>query len=170
MLNIIGNIKINGVYISYYFICRRKLWLFARNIKLEDEHQNVHIGKQIHEERYSRYKKDRTILDTINIDFIKKGESLVLHEIKKSKSLERAHEYQLYFYLDFLSRYGLEAKGVINYPLINKKISLELNDDMKKELKVIYGEIEQIITGKLPPVKRKNYCTKCAYYEFCFGE
>ncbi len=160
--------KITGVDVSYYFICHRKLWLFSHNIQMENENQNVQIGRQLHEDRYKRQKKDITILDTINIDFLKKEEQIVIHEIKKSKKMEKAHKYQMYFYLDFLLLHGVEAKGELNYPLLNQKVSLELTDEIRLELEEIYREIKTIVSGALPDKKKKNYCTKCAYYEFCF--
>lgn len=162
--------KITGVQISYYFICHRKLWLFKHNIKMEYEDQNVQIGKHLHEDRYPRDKKNVSILNTINVDFVKIGDEIIIHEIKKSKKMEKAHEYQLYFYLDFLRRHGVDAKGEINYPLLRRTQSLELNDDIIHELENIYDEIHEIVTGSLPPVEKKKICKKCAYYEFCFGD
>lgn len=160
--------KITGVDISYYFICYRKLWLFNHKIQMENDHQNVRIGRQIHETRYKRQRKNIAILDTISIDFVKKGEQIVIHEIKKSKKMEKAHKYQLFFYLDFLLKYGVEATGELNYPLLNQKVLLELTDEVRIELKEIYREITKIVSGILPGMKKRSYCTKCAYYEFCF--
>lgn len=58
MNNLFGHSKqITGVMVSYYFICKRKLWLYARNIQLENENEEVLIGRQIHEESYRREKK-----------------------------------------------------------------------------------------------------------------
>lgn len=39
--------KITGVMIYYYFVCRRKLWLFHNDIAMEDENELVQIGKYI---------------------------------------------------------------------------------------------------------------------------
>jgi len=137
---------------------------------MEREHQNVQIGKQIHEERYKRDRKNVSILNTINVDFIREGDDIVLHEIKKTRKMEKSHCYQLYFYLDFLQHHGIEAKGEINYPLLNKKVMLELTEEKSDELQDIYQRIQDIVTGELPPARKKNICPKCAYYEFCFGE
>ncbi|MCG3257647.1 MAG: CRISPR-associated protein Cas4 [Candidatus Heimdallarchaeota archaeon] len=164
----IAKSKITGLLISYYFICKRKMWLFSHKISFELEHQNVQIGKQLHKNRYKRQKKDITIFDTINIDFIKKGEQIVLHEIKKSKKMEKAHKYQMYFYLDFLLKHGVEAKGEINYPILNQRISLKLTDEIRLELEEIYQGIRETVSGDLPRKRKKSYCKKCAYYEFCF--
>jgi len=64
---------LNGVEISYYFICKTKLWLFHHNIELEREHENVKIGKQIHEDRYPRVKKEVNIKDKMKLDFVERG-------------------------------------------------------------------------------------------------
>ncbi|MCE8429868.1 MAG: Dna2/Cas4 domain-containing protein, partial [Candidatus Methanoperedens sp.] len=41
---------------------------------LEKEHDNVNIGKLLHEDRYKRDSKEITIDQTISIDFIRKGD------------------------------------------------------------------------------------------------
>ncbi len=51
--------KINGTQINYYFICKTKLWLFSHNIQLEDEHENVKLGKFLHE---TSFKREKTFL------------------------------------------------------------------------------------------------------------
>ncbi len=155
---------------SYYFICHRKLWLFTHNIQLERGEENVEIGRHLHEDRYPRDKKNVSILNTINVDFVKKRDGVIIHEIKKSKKMEKAHSYQLYFYLDFLRRHGVDAKGEINYPLLRRVVPVELDEDVIDELETIYSNIHDIVNGSLPPVKKKNICKKCAYYEFCFGD
>ena len=30
-----SEIRITGVYVQYYFVCKRKLWLFSKHIKME---------------------------------------------------------------------------------------------------------------------------------------
>lgn len=37
--------KITGIMLYYYFVCKRKLWLFYNGISMEDENENVQIGK-----------------------------------------------------------------------------------------------------------------------------
>jgi len=75
-----GAVRITGVKIDYYHICHTKLWLFSHNITLEAGHENVEIGKQLHEDRYKRDGKDVTIDNTISIDFVRRGSSIELHE------------------------------------------------------------------------------------------
>jgi CRISPR/Cas system-associated exonuclease Cas4 (RecB family) len=37
--------RITGTKIAYYFLCKRKLWLFSHNITFEQESEDVKIGK-----------------------------------------------------------------------------------------------------------------------------
>ncbi|RUM50089.1 MAG: hypothetical protein DSY47_02555 [Hydrogenothermus sp.] len=30
-------LKVNGIKVNYYYICHRKLWLFDRNLSMEDK-------------------------------------------------------------------------------------------------------------------------------------
>ena len=74
--------NINGTKINYYFICPTKLWFFSHNIQMEDNSENVKIGKQLHENSYQR-DKEYLIDNKISIDFIRKKEIVEVHEIKK---------------------------------------------------------------------------------------
>ncbi|ABE52052.1 CRISPR-associated protein Cas4 [Methanococcoides burtonii] len=162
-------IKITGVKINYYHICHTKLWLFSHNIALEHENENVNIGKQIHEDSYSKNKKEITIDNTISIDFVKKRDDILeLHEIKKTKSMEDAHLQQMLYYIYYLKKRGIDSYGVMNYPLLNqtREVVLTSDDEMKIEDDII--NIEKIITGRMPHPKRIRICPKCAYFEFCF--
>jgi CRISPR-associated exonuclease Cas4 len=163
------HMKITGVKINYYHICHTKLWLFSHNIALEHEHENVNIGKQLHEERYTRNKKEVTIDNTISIDFVKQHNGIMeLHEIKKTKKMEDAHLRQMLYYLYYLRKRGIEARGVMNYPLLNQTKDVELTPDEKKNIEDDIRGIEQIVTGRMPHPKRMRICPKCAYFEFCF--
>jgi len=167
---ITGSMRITGVKISYYFICHTKLWLFSRNITLESEHENVNIGKQLHEERYKRDSKEVGIDQTISVDFIRKGDALVLHEIKKTKRMEDAHRWQMLYYLYYLKLRGVVATGEINYPLISKRDEVVLSEEDGEVLERVIKDIKQIVVGRMPSPKRKRICSKCAYFEFCFGD
>ena len=163
-----GAVRITGVKIDYYHICHTKLWLFSHNITLEAGHENVEIGKQLHEDRYKRDGKDVTIDNTISIDFVRRGSSIELHEVKKTKKMEDAHRAQLLFYLYYLLQRGVSAEGVINYPLIRETVRVTLTPDDEAVLQSEIKEIERIVQGRMPHPLRKRICAKCAYIEFCF--
>ena len=167
---ITGGMRISGVKISYYFICHTKLWLFSHNITLEKENDNVNIGKLLHEDRYKRDSKEITIDQTISIDFIRKGDSIVLHEIKKTNKMEEAHHWQMLYYLFYLKSKGILAAGEINYPLISKRDEVILSEKDESGIENVMGEIRKIVTGRMPAPKKIRICPKCAYFEFCFGD
>ncbi|MHB8565512.1 MAG: CRISPR-associated protein Cas4 [Nitrososphaerales archaeon] len=90
-------IKFTGSQINYYFICKRKLWLFSHNIELEQESDLVKLGKLLHENRYQRKMKEVQV-DRIKVDFMetkrtltndRKIESTAISPITVPVTLER---------------------------------------------------------------------------------
>ncbi len=158
---------ITGVKIAYYFICHTKLWLFSHNITMERENEYVELGKLIHESSYRGHREVQ--LGDIAIDYIKRGDVVEVHEIKKSGAMEDAHRMQVLYYLYYLKKRGIKARGVIDYPKQRKRVVVELTDESEKEIERVMGEIERIEKGQMPPPRRERICKKCAYYEFCFG-
>ena len=98
--------RITGVMIYYYFVCSRKLWYFCHQINMEDENENVQLGKLLDENSYKRDDKHIEIDGIINIDFI--HEKNELHEIKKSKSIEEAGIWQVKYYLYYLKEMWMD--------------------------------------------------------------
>lgn len=162
-----SNLLYTGTQINYYFICKRKLWFFSHNMELENESDLVLLGKLLHEHSYLKEMKEIEI-ERIKIDFIKKkGE---VHEIKRSKKMEMAHMYQLLYYLYFLKHYAnKELKGVLNYPLLKRKITIELTKEKEEEMGKILNDIKGIIDLDKPPASEwKGYCKSCAYKDLCW--
>ena len=161
-------IKITGIHIYYYTVCKRKLWLFHHNIQLEQENEDVKIGKVIDESTYLRDNKHINIDNVINIDFIRS--SKVIHEVKKSRSIEEASILQVKYYLFYLYKKVVrEVKGKIDYPLLKQTINVELTEDDIKEITEMIKNIKEIVLLKSPPsFKKQKICKKCAYYELCF--
>jgi CRISPR-associated exonuclease Cas4 len=164
------HLQIMGTQINYYFICHTKLWFFSHHIQMEQESDLVSMGKQLHQGTYQKEKRDYTIDNLISIDFIKKGDMLEVHEVKKSKKLEKAHEYQLLYYLYYLSVVkGVEnLVGMINYPKIRKKVTLEWDGSRKDELKELTNKVANLVDGNMPKPLKTPTCRKCAYYELCW--
>ncbi|GBE28175.1 hypothetical protein BMS3Bbin03_02113 [bacterium BMS3Bbin03] len=160
---------VTGTQINYYFVCKRKLWLFSRQITLEHESDTVLLGKLLGQESYSRHKKEIAVDENIVIDFAnpKKG---IIHEVKKSRAVEKAHIFQLLYYLYYLKYKGLSnLVGELNYPLLRKKETVILTKENEMELKFVLADIEQINqSAEIPPRISKRFCRKCAYYEFCW--
>lgn len=157
-----------GVMIYYYFVCKRKLWFFCKDIKLEDTSEDVGIGKLIDETSYQREKKHINIDNIINIDFIKDWE--VLHDIKKSRSIEEASIWQLKYYIYYLRKKGVNIeKGILDYPKLKRRIDVFLEDIDNEAIEKIIKEIDEISNLSRPLEREtKKICKKCAYYELCF--
>ena len=160
--------RITGVMIYYYFVCSRKLWYFCHQINMEDENENVQLGKLLDENSYKRDDKHIGIDGIINIDFI--HEKNELHEIKKSKSIEEAGIWQVKYYLYYLWKRGVKGiKGKVDYPLLKKSVIVELSENDIKTLGKIIGEITEIECMDTPPmIVNSKLCKKCAYYDLCF--
>ncbi|WP_288660719.1 CRISPR-associated protein Cas4 [uncultured Methanobrevibacter sp.] len=162
--------KINGTQINYYFICKTKLWLFSHNIQLEDEHENVKLGKFLHKTSFKR-EKDFLIDNLINVDFIKITDSVEIHEVKKSQKMNLANEYQLLYYMFYL-KHEKDIKNVVgflNYPDSRKKKKITLTKEKERDLFEIIDNIKNIVDSSMPKPKKKRICSKCAYFEFCFS-
>ncbi len=113
-------LRINGTMVYYYYVCLRKLWYFANEIRLEKDDENVMLGKLVDEGSYGREKKQILIDETINVDFIKDWK--ILHEVKKSKSIEEASIWQVKYYLYFLKTRGIQIeKGILDYPKLKQR-------------------------------------------------
>jgi CRISPR-associated exonuclease Cas4 len=134
----------------------------------ERDHENVEIGRYLHGERYSREEKEVHI-GRICIDFVHTGDEVVLHEVKKTKALEDAHTIQMKYYLYCLINNGIKCRGEINYPLLNKKMKVELSEDDKLMISNALEDISRIISEGLPKAIRRKICRKCAYEDFCFS-
>lgn len=164
----LANEGITGVQVAYYFICRTKLWLFSHQATMEQESDTVALGRLIHEGGYRRKKKE-VRLGPITIDFVRRGEEVVLHEVKKSKKMEGSHEYQLLYYLYFLKHRGIKARGVINYPRLRRTKEVVLTPEREGEVEETLREIGRIVAReKAPGPEKKSYCRKCSYFEFCW--
>lgn len=135
---------------------------------MEQCNEDVLIGKALDESAYGRNDKHINIDNVINIDYIKKDK--VLHEIKKSKKIERASIMQVKYYLYYLKKKGVEGiTGKIDYPLLKQTHEVYLDDNDIKEIDDIISEIHSIVcTSKPVDSARKNICKSCAYYDLCY--
>ena len=161
------NPTITGTQINYYYVCHRKLWLFSHNISMEHTSEAVEIGSLIHEYSYSRKKKEITI-EGIKIDFFDAANG-VIHEIKKSKAIEKSHVYQLKYYIHYMRALGLSVTGEIDYPLLKRKERITFCQEDEIEIEKIISDINNINEAEHPiEVLNRPFCKKCSYYELCY--
>lgn len=161
--------RINGTIINYYFHCKRQCYLFANRINLEDNSEDVRIGKVLHEIKNMDKNNTEVKLDNIAIDKI--TDKYVI-ELKKSDSDIKAAKMQVLLYLNELSKKGIKRSGklIFNEKNTDEKIDIiVLDDNSKKELEACMEEINILLSSKLPPEpKLIKGCKKCSYYEYCF--
>ena len=159
---------ITGLMVYYYEVCKRKLWYFVNEIQLEKNNSNVILGKLLEENTYTRDEKKINIDRIINIDFIRSKK--ILHEIKKSNSIEPASLLQVQYYLYYLEKKGLIGlKGILDYPLLKQTVEVNLTDKDRENLDNIIIGIKEILRKESPPaLEKKGICKKCAYFDLCF--
>lgn len=157
-----------GTQVNYYFVCKRKLWLFSHGMEQESESDLVMLGKLLHEYCYQRELKEVQV-GRIKIDFFGKGGEV--HEVKRSRKIEDAHIHQLLYYLYYLKNVmGVDVKGVLHYPLLRKRIEIRLGDEEKERVEWVLKRIGEIISLPIPPQPSWiKACKFCAYCELCWG-
>jgi CRISPR-associated exonuclease Cas4 len=171
--------KISGTHINYYFVCKRELWFFLHGIHCEHQSDLVRMGRLLHEKSYSRENKEIDIDSRIVLDWFDARKGIV-HEIKKSDTMEEAHEWQILYYLWYLKNKGLQiaeneaAQGIygeLDYPLLKKKKAVYLSENHIRQLEQnIIPAIQQIAEQPyLPPTTEWKVCKTCSYSDLCYS-
>jgi len=158
--------RLNGTQLNYYFVCKRKLWLFSHDITFESSSELVSLGRLVHKDSYKRKKKEIRIGD-ISIDHIDKD---VIHEVKKSDKIHEAHEFQLLYYIYCLKKLGVHKTGILDYPKLKKIVKVVLTQQKQRLLESVICDTSDVINAKRPPpAEYKPICDKCAYAEYCWS-
>jgi CRISPR-associated exonuclease Cas4 len=162
--------KPTGTLINYYFHCKTQCWLHANRINLEDNSEDVRIGRVLHEISEEKSKKAEIKIDNVRIDKITKD---YLVEIKKSDSDVEAVKWQVLLYLKKLKEKGIVKKGKIEFVEKNrqdKKVHfVELDEKTEKELAEVLKDIKNLVILPKPlEAMMSKKCKRCAYYEYCF--
>lgn len=163
-------VQITGTIVQSYSICKRQAWFMSRQITPDQEHPFIEVGRLIDTESYDRDRKKVELKDMV-IDLVKvKERTLLIGEIKKTSRAEESAKFQLAFYLYRLKQSGVLANGLLLFPKERRKISIQLTPELEEKITEIINDIEGIIESSLPPpVKKIQYCTHCAYREFCWA-
>lgn len=162
-----NDFKVQGIKFNYYFICKRKLWLFDKGIALENNSDRVLQGKVVHEASYNTAKyKEKLIDNMIKVDILQ-GDKV--KEVKISSKMTESDKMQILYYLFYLKQLGINKKGSLNYVKEKKVVEVELNEGYENKIKETLIEIRTLLEKEYPPkVEKLPYCKKCAYYEFCY--
>lgn len=164
---------INATLINLYNVCQRELWLHANGIRFEHTSDLVLEGKLIHEDSYPQRseKYEEIELDGIKVDYYD-AKSKVIHEIKKSNKVEKAHEWQVKYYLYVFEQNGIEGvTGLLEYPVLRKTQPVILSDLDREKIEAMKKDIEKIVSDEnCPPLIQKSLCRNCSYFEFCYSQ
>jgi len=163
--------NINATLLNLFHICKREMWLHANGIRIEHTSDAVAEGKLIGETSYPQRAEKYTEIEIggSKIDFYV-AKNKVIHEIKRSDSMEKAHEWQVKYYIWLLEQNGIEGvKGVLEYPKLRQTQNIDFTDDDRNYLRQTEQQIEAIIgIESCPPVINAWLCKKCSYYDFCY--
>ena len=162
--------NVSGTVVNYYFHCKRQCWLFANRINMEDNSEDVRIGKVIHELELKNAKNTEIMIENVRVDKLTKE---YLEELKKSDADVEAVKWQSLYYLTTLKDKGIERQGKIVFHEKKKQakkiIYVELTTDREQELITVIQEIEDYITSPNPEAAvLSKKCKRCSYYEYCF--
>ena len=150
-----------GTHFNYYQICHRKLWLFANGINLEHTSDIVYDGKLVHESSYPQRSErmEEVEIEGIKVDYFD-AKMRVIHEIKRSNKVEKAHEWQVKYYIYVFERNGIEGcTGVLEYPTMRQIMSVVLSVEDRKEIRQMEKNIIEIIESDFcPPLEKKRIC------------
>lgn len=162
---------ITGTHFNYYQVCKRKLWLFANGINMEQTSDLVYDGKLIHENTYPQRSEryEELELDGIKIDYYD-ARNKIIHEIKRSDKVEQAHEWQVKYYIYVLEQNGVDnVSGLLEYPTLRHTAKIILNDEDRIRIVEIQREISKIVqSDNCPQTINAKLCKNCSYYEFCY--
>lgn len=163
--------NVTGTHFNYFMVCRRKLWLWAHGITMEQESELVHEGKLIHENCYPQRSPncEEIALDGIKVDFYNAAKHEI-HEIKKTDKLSHAALWQLKYYLYVFETHGVDdIKGILEFPRQRKTQTVTLTSDDRVAIEQALDKIEELCKQEeCPQPLYKALCKKCSYYEFCY--
>lgn len=161
--------RITGTVINYYFHCKRQCYLFSNRINLEDNSEDVKIGKILHEIKALDNNNSELKIENISVDKI--TDKYVI-ELKKSDSDIKAARMQVLLYLKKLEEKGIKRDGKLMFSERNNKEKVDiitLNDKTRLELDTCIKDIEILQNSEVvPEPKLIKGCKKCAYYEYCY--
>ena len=125
--------KVQGTKFNYYYICKRKLWLFSKGICMEESNDRVQQGKITHENSYKSKEsnKEKLIDGLIRIDILEKEN---IGEVKLTSKMQSSDRMQLLYYLYYLKQLGINKTGTLNYVKEKKVDHVDLTPKDEKEI------------------------------------
>ncbi|MFT7234158.1 MAG: CRISPR-associated exonuclease Cas4 [Cyclobacteriaceae bacterium] len=165
--------EITATHINYLHICKRKLWLFANGIRMETESDQVYEGKLTGELSYAdrAAKYTELVLDGGKIDYYDAKNGIV-HEVKQSSKMEKAHIAQVKYYLYLLREAGVNnPQGILEYPKLRERQQVRWEEGDAEQVARWLKAAEELITRDKPEaVINSKICKSCSYHDFCYSQ
>lgn len=76
----------NGTLVNYYFHCKRQCYLFGNGLNMENNSEDVHIGREIHRQKEETQKNTEISIHHIRLDKLTKE---YLTEVKNQTRMLR---------------------------------------------------------------------------------
>lgn len=171
--------NINATLINLYNVCHRECWLHANGINMEHTSATVYDGKLLHELSYSQRASKYTEVQlsttwkgiqlTGKVDYYN-NKTKTIHETKRSNKVEKAHEWQVKFYIWLFELNKIEnVSGKIEYPRLRETSKVFLTTSERDYLESVIPKIKQLIKSEeCPKVINAKICRSCSYYDFCY--
>lgn len=160
-------VRITGLMVQYYHVCKRELWFMSRGIDIDRGTANIRRGSYVDEHSYRDNRRSFSIDGRISLDLLDDGDVM---EVKVSSALEEPPRMQLLYYLWYLDRiHGVEKSGVLAYPEERARESIELTDETALEVETTLRGVIDVVEADSPPeLEKKPYCDSCLYQDICW--
>lgn len=165
-----AELKTNGIKVNYYLVCQRKLWLYSRDLRMEQTNERVALGRLLHERSYREQPRHEMLIDNlIKIDLL--GSQGKVLEVKYSRRMKEAAQMQILYYLYYLKRLGVTGlTGELRFPRERRRENVELTEEAEKRIENTLREIRRVENLAAPPqVDFMPICRSCSYCELCWG-
>lgn len=160
-------VRITGLMVQYYEVCRRELWLMSRGLDIDRHAVNIRRGTHVDETSYRDKRQSFTVNGRIAIDLLDSGDVM---EVKVSSKLEEPARLQLLYYLWYLETVlDIEREGVLAYPRERKRERVELDERNRERIEgVLQGVIDVVESEHPPELEKKPVCSACLYQDICW--
>lgn len=163
-------LRTNGIKVNYWVICHRKVWLYAKGVRLEPLSDHVALGRLLHERAYPDLPRREVLLDDlIKVDLLEHSQKIF--EVKHSRKLVDAARLQVAYYLLYLKWLGAgELTGELRFPKERRREEVRLTPELEAQVMEALRDIQRIEQMPSPPqVEFMPICRVCAYCELCWG-
>lgn len=161
------DIRITGLMVQYYHVCKRELWFMSRGIDIDRGTSNIRRGTHVDETSYRDKRQSFQINGRIALDVLDDG---AVMEVKVSSSLEEPPRMQLLYYLWYLDRnLDIQREGILAFPTERSRERVTLTEERALDVEDTLGGIIDVVTADAPPsLEKKPYCDSCLYQDICW--